>query len=126
MASPSRIGLVLALAMAGAWSSGCGDTSTSVLPVRDDGGAGSPAVGDGAGADGAATSDVGTPPAAWQATCESQPGARATVLFRVAQRRHVLHVYGAFDTFAPIETQRRYAQAAGFQVAVPLVDPYPI
>jgi dienelactone hydrolase len=42
-----------------------------------------------------------------------------------AQRRHVLHVYGAGDTYAPVETQRRYAQAAAFQVALPLVDSYP-
>jgi dienelactone hydrolase len=42
-----------------------------------------------------------------------------------AQRRHVLHVYGTSDSYAPVETQRRYAQAAAFQVALPLVDPYP-
>jgi len=42
-----------------------------------------------------------------------------------AQRRHVLHVYGTADTYAPNETQRRYAQAAAFQVALPLVDEYP-
>jgi pimeloyl-ACP methyl ester carboxylesterase len=42
-----------------------------------------------------------------------------------AQRRHVLHVYGTLDTYAPNETQRRYAQAAAFQVALPLVDSYP-
>ena len=42
-----------------------------------------------------------------------------------AQRRHVLHVYGTADTYAPSETQRRYAQAAAFQVARPLVDDYP-
>jgi hypothetical protein len=42
-----------------------------------------------------------------------------------AQRRHVLHVYGTSDSYAPVETQRRYAQAAAFQVALPLVDTYP-
>jgi hypothetical protein len=42
-----------------------------------------------------------------------------------AQRRHVLHVYGTSDSYAPNETQRRYAQAAAFQVALPLFDPYP-
>jgi pimeloyl-ACP methyl ester carboxylesterase len=42
-----------------------------------------------------------------------------------AQRRHVLHVYGTGDSYAPVETQRRYAQAAAFQVARPLVDTYP-
>jgi hypothetical protein len=42
-----------------------------------------------------------------------------------AQRRHVLHIYGTSDTYAPVNTQRRYAQAAGFQVALPLVDDYP-
>jgi pimeloyl-ACP methyl ester carboxylesterase len=42
-----------------------------------------------------------------------------------AQRRHVLHVYGTSDSYAPNETQRRYAQAAAFQVALPLVDTYP-
>jgi len=42
-----------------------------------------------------------------------------------ATRRHVLHVYGTADTFAPVETQRRYAQAAGLQVVLPLVDSYP-
>jgi hypothetical protein len=43
-----------------------------------------------------------------------------------AQRRHVLHVYGTSDSYAPDETQRRYAQAAAFQVALPLVDTYPM
>jgi predicted esterase len=38
---------------------------------------------------------------------------------------HVLHVYGTNDSYAPVETQRRYAQAAGFPVATPLVDDYP-
>jgi hypothetical protein len=43
-----------------------------------------------------------------------------------AQPRHVLHVYGTSDSYAPDETQRRYAQAAAFQVApLPLVDTYP-
>jgi len=42
-----------------------------------------------------------------------------------AQRRHVLHIYGTSDTYAPNETQRRYAQAAAFQVALPLLDSYP-
>ncbi|MGA7742310.1 MAG: hypothetical protein WBP56_13220 [Polyangia bacterium] len=42
-----------------------------------------------------------------------------------ARRRHVLHVYGTDDSYAPDETQRRYAQAAAFQVALPLVDTYP-
>jgi hypothetical protein len=37
----------------------------------------------------------------------------------------VLHVYGTSDSYAPVETQRRYAQAAAFQVALPLVDTYP-
>ena len=40
-------------------------------------------------------------------------------------RRHAMHVYGTDDSYAPVETQRRYAQAAGFSVATPLVDDYP-
>jgi predicted esterase len=40
-------------------------------------------------------------------------------------RRHALHVYGTDDSYSPVETQRRYAQAAGFPVATPLVDSYP-
>ncbi len=39
--------------------------------------------------------------------------------------RHVLHVYGTGDTYAPIETQRLYAQASGLNVALPWVDDYP-
>jgi len=40
-------------------------------------------------------------------------------------RRHALHVYGTNDSYAPVETQRLYALAAGFSVATPLVDDYP-
>jgi len=40
-------------------------------------------------------------------------------------RRHALHVYGTNDSYAPVETQRLYALAAGFSVATPLVDNYP-
>ncbi|HEX7598341.1 MAG TPA: hypothetical protein VF518_09005 [Polyangia bacterium] len=36
--------------------------------------------------------------------------------------RHLLHVYGSNDSYAPVETQRRYAQAAEFPVALPLAD----
>lgn len=39
-------------------------------------------------------------------------------------RRHALHVYGTNDSYSPVETQRRYAQAAGFPVATPMVDNY--
>jgi predicted esterase len=37
---------------------------------------------------------------------------------------HALHVYGTNDSYAPIETQRRYAEAASLPVAIPLVDDY--
>ena len=37
---------------------------------------------------------------------------------------HVLHVYGTNDSYAPVETQRRYAEAASFPVATPLIDNY--
>jgi hypothetical protein len=40
-------------------------------------------------------------------------------------RHHALHVYGTNDSYAPVETQRLYALAAGFSVATPLVDDYP-
>jgi hypothetical protein len=36
--------------------------------------------------------------------------------------RHVLHVYGSNDSYAPNKTQLRYAQAAEFPVALPLAD----
>jgi len=39
-------------------------------------------------------------------------------------RHHALHVYGTNDSYSPVETQRRYAEAAGFPVATPLVDDY--
>jgi predicted esterase len=39
--------------------------------------------------------------------------------------RHVLHIYGTSDSYAPVETQRRYAQASRFKVALPWVDNYP-
>jgi len=39
-------------------------------------------------------------------------------------RRHALHVYGTSDSYSPIETQRRYAEAAGLRVATPLADDY--
>jgi predicted esterase len=39
-------------------------------------------------------------------------------------QRHALHVYGTNDSYSPVETQRRYAQAAGFPIATPLVDDY--
>jgi len=39
--------------------------------------------------------------------------------------RHALHVYGTDDSYAPVETQRRYAEAAELPVALPLVDNYP-
>ena len=40
-------------------------------------------------------------------------------------RHHALHVYGTNDSYSPVETQRRYAEATGFPVATPLVDDYP-
>jgi pimeloyl-ACP methyl ester carboxylesterase len=40
--------------------------------------------------------------------------------------RHVLHIYGTKDSYAPVETQRRYAQAGRLSVATPFVDDYPI
>jgi predicted esterase len=39
--------------------------------------------------------------------------------------RHVLHIYGTGDSYAPVETQKRYAQASRFKVALPWVDNYP-
>ena len=41
-----------------------------------------------------------------------------------AKPRHALHVYGTNDSYSPVETQRRYAEAAGFPVATPMVDTY--
>jgi hypothetical protein len=37
--------------------------------------------------------------------------------------RHALHIFGTADTYAPDETQRTYAQAAGFVIVGPVVDP---
>jgi predicted esterase len=45
--------------------------------------------------------------------------------YQGVSRRHALHVYGTNDSYAPVETQRLYAEAAGFPVATPLVDDYP-
>jgi predicted esterase len=44
--------------------------------------------------------------------------------FEGVSRRHALHVYGTNDSYAPVETQRLYAVAAGFPIATPLVDDY--
>jgi len=37
--------------------------------------------------------------------------------------RHALHIFGTADTYAPEETQRTYAQSAGFVIVGPVVDP---
>jgi hypothetical protein len=39
--------------------------------------------------------------------------------------RHALHVYGTDDSYAPVETQLTYAQAAEFPVALPLAETDP-
>jgi predicted esterase len=44
--------------------------------------------------------------------------------YQGVSRRHALHVYGTSDSYAPVETQRLYAVAAGFPIATPLVDDY--
>jgi hypothetical protein len=37
--------------------------------------------------------------------------------------RHALMIFGTKDTFSPEPTQRTYAQAAGFPIVGPVVDP---
>jgi predicted esterase len=41
----------------------------------------------------------------------------------LTKARHALHVFGTDDTYAPVETQRSYAQSAGFDIVGPVVDP---
>jgi predicted esterase len=36
--------------------------------------------------------------------------------------RHVLHVFGTGDSYAPVQTQRAFAQAAGFPELMPVID----
>lgn len=38
--------------------------------------------------------------------------------------RHALHIYGADDTYSPVETQLTLAQAAGFPVVAPVVEKF--
>jgi predicted esterase len=40
----------------------------------------------------------------------------------LTQARHALHVFGTNDSYAPVETQRSYAQSAGFDIVGPVVD----
>jgi hypothetical protein len=40
----------------------------------------------------------------------------------IGQPRHAFHVFGTNDSYAPVETQRTYAQAAGFDIVGPVVD----
>jgi predicted esterase len=40
----------------------------------------------------------------------------------LTQPRHVLHVFGTKDSYAPVETQRSYATAANFDIVGPVVD----
>lgn len=37
--------------------------------------------------------------------------------------RHVLQIYGTDDTYSPVETQRTFATAAGFDIVGPVLDP---
>jgi predicted esterase len=40
----------------------------------------------------------------------------------IGQPRHAFHVFGTNDSYAPVETQRTYAQAANFDIVGPVVD----